>query len=124
EELADVNGERTRAFVSAFCRRHGVNVIAGSIAERREGGVYNTLRLYDRKGEAVLDYDKMHLFRLMEEEKHLQAGGKLGQAEIDGHAAGMMICYDIRFPELSRALALQGAKLLVVPAEWPHPRLH
>jgi omega-amidase len=36
----------------------------------------------------------------------------------------VMICYDIRFPELARTLALDGAKILFVPAEWPHPRLH
>jgi predicted amidohydrolase len=43
---------------------------------------------------------------------------------IEGVPAAMMICYDIRFPELARTLALGGAKVLFVPAEWPHPRLH
>ena len=44
-------------------------------------------------------------FRLMDEEKHLQAGDKLGQLNVSGTDAGMMICYDIRFPELARKLA-------------------
>jgi len=123
-ELADEEGKRTRAMFEAFSKRHGVNIIAGSIAEKREDGVYNTIRAFDREGREAGDYDKLHLFRLMNEEKHLQPGGKIGQTTLDGEAAGLMICYDIRFPELARTLALGGAKLLIVPAEWPHPRLH
>ncbi|AGA57927.1 MAG: carbon-nitrogen family hydrolase [Thermobacillus sp.] len=121
--IADPAGERTKAFASDFSRRHGVNVIAGSIAERREDGVYNTIRIFGRDGEPAGEYDKIHLFRLMDEEKHLRPGQRIGLAEIDGVRAGVMICYDIRFPELARTLALAGARLLVVPAEWPHPRL-
>jgi predicted amidohydrolase len=123
DAIADPAGERTRAFAAEFCRRHGVNVIAGSIAERREDGVYNTLRIFGRGGEPAGEYDKIHLFRLMDEEKHLRPGQRIGLAELDGVRIGAMICYDIRFPELARTLALAGAQLLVVPAEWPHPRL-
>jgi len=123
DSIADPAGERTKAFISDFSRRHGVNVIAGSIAERREDGVYNALRIFDRDGKPAGEYDKIHLFRLMDEEKHLRPGGGIGLAEIDGVRIGVMICYDIRFPELARTLALAGAKMLVVPAEWPHPRL-
>lgn len=123
DSIADPEGKRTRAFASGFCRRHGVNVAAGSIAERREDGVYNTLRIFGRDGETAGEYDKIHLFRLMDEDKHLRPGQRHGLAEIDGVRVGAMICYDIRFPELARTLALAGVRLLVVPAEWPHPRL-
>ncbi|WP_276351525.1 carbon-nitrogen family hydrolase [Cohnella caldifontis] len=123
-ELADPDGERTKAFFSDFCRAHGVNVLAGSIAEKRDGGVYNTIRMYGRDGRELADYSKIHLFRLMDEHLHLQAGDRLCRFELEGVPAGAMICYDIRFPELARKLALDGAKLLFVPAEWPHPRLH
>ncbi|WP_311290187.1 carbon-nitrogen family hydrolase [Paenibacillus glycanilyticus] len=123
-ELADPQGERTIAYLSDFSRKHGVHIIAGSIAEGREDGVYNTIFAFDRDGNQTGDYSKIHLFRLMDEEKYLAAGDKLGRLEIEGAGAGMMICYDIRFPELARKLALDGAKLLFVPAEWPHPRLH
>lgn len=124
EKLADRNGEETIAFLSAFSRRHGVYVIGGSIAELKEDGVYNTIYAFDREGNRIGDYSKIHLFRLMDEEKYLQAGQKPGSLLIEGEQAGMMICYDIRFPELSRTLALGGAKLMFVPAEWPNPRLH
>ncbi|MBD2869715.1 carbon-nitrogen family hydrolase [Paenibacillus arenilitoris] len=125
ERIADRQGERTKALLSAFAKKHGVHIIGGSVAELREDGkVYNTIYAFDREGKVVSDYSKIHLFRLMEEEKYLAAGDKPGKLELEGAGAGMMICYDIRFPELARKLALEGAKLLFVPAEWPNPRLH
>ncbi|QYR23721.1 carbon-nitrogen family hydrolase [Paenibacillus sp. sptzw28] len=122
--LADADGKRTKEFISAFSRKHGVQLIAGSIAEQRQSGVYNTIYVFNEQGNVEADYSKIHLFRLMDEEKHLQAGDKIGRLKVSGADAGMMICYDIRFPELSRKLALEGAKLLFVPAQWPNPRLH
>lgn len=125
ESLADPGGERTKAAISAFCRKHGVSVHAGSIARGNEGaGVTNTTYIFDASGEEVGEYSKIHLFQLMDEHLHLQAGEKPGRFALNGVPAATMICYDIRFPELARALALGGAKILFVPAEWPHPRLH
>lgn len=124
QSIADQEGERTKTFLSDFSKKHCVNIIGGSIAELRSEQVLNTIYAFDREGKVIADYSKIHLFRLMEEEKYLTAGDKLGKLEIEGTQAGMMICYDIRFPELARKLALEGAKLLFVPAEWPHPRLH
>ncbi|SDC75960.1 Carbon-nitrogen hydrolase [Paenibacillus sp. UNCCL117] len=123
-ELADPAGERTRAMLSDFSGKHQVNILGGSIAEKRADGVYNTTYAFDREGREIGSYSKIHLFRLMDEEKYLKSGASLGQLELDGISAGAMICYDIRFPELARKLALGGAKLLFVPAEWPNPRLH
>ncbi|MCC3376466.1 carbon-nitrogen family hydrolase [Cohnella sp. REN36] len=125
--LADPDGERTRAEISAFAREHRVNVIAGSIAERRSdrgGDVTNTVYGFDREGREIVEYAKIHLFQLMDEHLHLAAGDKPGRFALEEVPAGVMICYDIRFPELARKLALDGAKVLFVPAEWPHPRLH
>lgn len=84
----------------------------------------NTIYVFDRQGNEAAEYSKIHLFRLMDEEKHLVSGDRVGEFTVEGVPAGMMICYDIRFPELARRLALVGAKILFVPAEWPHPRLH
>lgn len=124
EELADPQGERTKSVVSAFCRKHGVMVVAGSVAEKRAEGVTNTIHVFDRSGREIAEYSKIHLFRLMNEHLHLVAGEREGRFDLDGTPAAAMICYDIRFPELARKLALGGAKILFVPAEWPHPRLH
>lgn len=122
-ELADPEGKRTKELFGSFCRKTGILAAAGSVAEVSEDGVRNTVYVFDRSGQVTGEYSKIHLFRLMEEEKALVPGGRLGRIELDGMPAGTMICYDIRFPELARSLALDGAKLLIVPAEWPHPRL-
>ncbi|XEC92683.1 carbon-nitrogen family hydrolase [Paenibacillus tarimensis] len=122
--IADPEGRQTKKLLSEFSRKHGVHLVAGSIAEKRNDNILNTIYAFNRGGDVHADYSKIHLFRLMKEEKYLTAGEKPGLLSIDGTEAGMMICYDIRFPELSRRLALEGAKLLFVPAEWPKPRLH
>jgi len=124
QTLADPEGARTKEVISAFCRKHEVNVLAGSIAQLRGSAVTNTLYFFDRKGVAVAEYSKIHLFQLMNEHLHLEAGDQVGAFDLEGIPAAAMICYDIRFPELARKLALNGAQILFVPAEWPHPRLH
>jgi omega-amidase len=124
QQLADADGERTKRFISQFSQEHQVNIIAGSIAEKKGDEVQNTVYVFNRQGELTAHYSKIHLFRLMEEEKYLTSGAQIGKIEIEDVSAGVMICYDIRFPELARTLALDGAKILFVPAEWPHPRLH
>lgn len=125
DRQADRGGAQTAELVSGLCREYGVNVIAGSVAALSpDGRVRNTIYAFDRRGERIGDYSKIHLFRLMDEEKYLAPGEAPGRLSVDGVDAGAMICYDIRFPELARRLALDGAQLLFVPAEWPHPRLH
>lgn len=124
DELADRAGERTIAFISRYALTHQVNIVAGSIADHRGEHMYNTTYVCNRSGEVIADYSKIHLFRLMNEHQHLTSGTQVGQMELDGIPSAMMICYDIRFPELARKLALGGAQLLFVSAEWPHPRLH
>jgi omega-amidase len=124
QNLADIEGQRTRKIVSEFCRLHQVRVLAGSIAERRTECVTNTVHIFDETGAEIGEYSKIHLFQLMDEHLHLKAGDATGLFHLGGTPAAVMICYDIRFPELTRKLALEGAKVLFVPAEWPHPRLH
>jgi len=123
-KLADSDGERTKRIVSDFAIRHGIHVLAGSIAQLRGNDVTNTIHFFDRTGTAAAEYSKIHLFQLMNEHLHLTAGETAGSFELEGVPAAAMICYDIRFPELARKLALSGAKILFVPAQWPHPRLH
>ena len=124
-ELADEDGRDTKKSLGAFAREHDVQIVGGSVAEKIGERIYNTMYIFNRQGEQVGSYSKMHLFRLMDEEKHLAAGNQAVTFELEeGLLAGASICYDIRFPELSRTLALAGAKVLFVPAEWPHPRLN
>jgi omega-amidase len=124
QNVADRNGEQTKAIMSELANKYKVNILAGSVSDLRDGQVYNTTYVFDRNGQVIGDYSKIHLFRLMDEEKYLQSGDHLGMYEIDGIKVGSMICYDLRFPEQSRTMALAGAQVLIVPAEWPHPRLN
>ncbi len=83
----------------------------------------NTAVLFTPTGTIQAVYSKIHLFRLMQEEQFLTAGENLTVAETPWGKAGLTICYDLRFPELFRAYALAGASFILLPAEWPHPRL-
>jgi omega-amidase len=123
EDIADENGEALQSFIKTLAETYHVNIIAGSVAKRSTGGgVTNTLYAFDRSGQVVGEYNKAHLFRLMEEEKYLQPGSNDGIFEIEGVKSAGLICYDLRFPEWIRRHVLQGAKVLYIPAEWPKPR--
>ena len=96
--------------------------LTGSMLESRDGRLYNTLALYGPDGRLAAAYRKIHLFRLMAEEKYLAPGEAGAMHELPWGCAGLAICYDLRFPELFRRYALEGARLLILPAAWPHPR--
>lgn len=97
--------------------------LAGSTLESHEAGVSNTAALYGPDGELLGSYRKMHLFRLMEEHKHLTPGTHATLCDTPWGPIGLGICYDLRFPELFRTMALAGARLFLVPAQWPVKRL-
>lgn len=96
--------------------------IYGSLLSSIHGDPTNTGVLFGPTGEIVAEYSKLHLFRLMDEDKWLAPGPAPTLAETPWGKAGLSICYDLRFPELYRSYALQGAHIFLVPAEWPHPR--
>ncbi|MBL0387288.1 carbon-nitrogen family hydrolase [Tumebacillus sp. ITR2] len=123
-EIADHDGQETIALMSELSRLHNLNIHAGSVANLVDGKVYNSTFVFNSQGEVVGRYSKMHLFRLMDEEKYLESGNEIGLFELDGVPVGTMICYDLRFPELTRSLSLGGAQIVFLPAEWPHPRLN
>lgn len=122
DKLADAEG-RAKKFLVGFAKKHRVHIVGGSVSTRRDGEFYNTMHVVNKNGEAVMDYDKAHLFGLMDEHLHLKAGEALNIFELDGVKSGGVICYDIRFPEWLRAHALNGAQILFVPAEWPAARI-
>ena len=93
-----------------------------AVSDRRGGRVYNTAYVFDRQGARLAAYDKTHLFTPMGEHEHYAAGDHLTTFSLDGHKCGLLICYDLRFPELFRTLALQGVELLLLPAQWPAAR--
>ncbi|TDQ36402.1 carbon-nitrogen family hydrolase [Aureibacillus halotolerans] len=122
DEITEFGAEDVRAFVKQQAVKHGIHLVAGSVANRSEAGVANTMLVYDKTGEEICSYSKAHLFRLMNEEKYLIAGESSGHFSMDGVACAGMICYDIRFPEWMRKHAVEGTEVFFVVAEWPAPR--
>ncbi|MBQ3356153.1 MAG: carbon-nitrogen family hydrolase [Oscillospiraceae bacterium] len=121
-ELADDDGSAVKTRIGALAQKYGVNIVAGSVANRKADGVYNTAYVFDRSGDVVAEYDKTHLFTPSGEHEFFQKGSHLCRFTLDGVTCGLIICYDIRFPELTRSLTVQGVDLLFVVAQWPNVR--
>lgn len=96
--------------------------IGGSLLLEGPGGVYNSFVLAGAGGQEIARYNKLHLFRLMREERYLQPGQQPRLAQTVLGPAGLAVCYDLRFPELFRRYALDGAEIVLLPAEWPARR--
>ncbi|MBP1970272.1 putative amidohydrolase [Virgibacillus natechei] len=124
KELADVDAEPTTSFLSDMAITYHVNIIGGSFANYKGEGIYNTSIVVDRQGVVVNEYDKIHLVPMLDEPRYLTGGQeKVTTFELDGVKMGLIICYDLRFPELARSLALQDAQIMYVVAEWPAVRI-
>ncbi len=119
---ADRDGERTKAVFSSLAKELNVNIVCGSVANKRTEGFFNTAYVFDRSGEVIAEYDKTHLFTPSGEHEAFQCGWHTCRFELDGRRCGLIICYDIRFPELTRTMALEGMDLLFVVAQWPEKR--
>ncbi|MBD3159025.1 MAG: hypothetical protein GF309_09575 [Candidatus Lokiarchaeota archaeon] len=117
---AGVPGE-TSEFIVRTARKHSAYVIGTGIENAEvEGKYFNTLVMSSPEGEIVGTYRKIHPFQA---EKDVFEGGKqMVMLDIQGLKVGAQICYDVRFPEISRTLALEGAQLLIIPASFPDPR--
>ncbi|GAE93318.1 aliphatic amidase amiE [Gracilibacillus boraciitolerans JCM 21714] len=111
EELADQDGRDSLPFLRELAMKFQVNIIAGSIAIKKKGAIYNTSYIINRHGDVVYVYDKIHLVPMLDEPKFLNGGEERGKIfELDGIKMGVIICYDLRFPELMRSLVLQGGR--------------
>jgi len=108
-------------------RRHGVYLHAGSIHEVRpdDPRLFNTTVVIDPDGDIVARYRKIHMFDVVldgvadyEESATVSPGDELVVLDVDGTAVGLAICYDLRFPELFRILALRGAEVILLPAAF------
>jgi len=119
---ADEDGKRTKAAFSALARELNVNIVCGSVANKKADGYYNTAYVFDRSGEVVAEYDKTHLFTPMGEHGSFNWGGHTCRFTLEGKSCALIICYDIRFPELTRTMTVQGVDLLFVVSQWPDKR--
>lgn len=122
-ELADCDGERTKAEIGALAKELSVNIVGGSVANVKSGKVYNTAYVFDREGNVCAEYDKTHLFTPMNEHDFFEKGCCVCRFELDRRACGIIICYDLRFPELIRTMSVQGLDVLFVVSQWPDVRI-
>jgi predicted amidohydrolase len=130
EEIAagaeSLDSSPTLEAASGWARELGIHLVAGSISERAgdEERPFNTSCLLDRAGELVAVYRKIHMFDVdvggvsYRESEAEQPGEEIVAADVDGVAIGLTVCYDLRFPELYRILAVGGARVLTVPSAF------
>jgi predicted amidohydrolase len=125
-----IPGPHTDAF-AAVAKRHDAWILVGSLAEASAEASadprrpYNTSVLIAPTGGIAATYRKIHLFDIAvddgpadTESARVSGGDRLVVADVDGTPVGLTICYDLRFPELYRSLALAGAEILTVPANF------
>ena len=120
---ADSNGQKTCAMLSALAQKYQVNLVGGTVPITLGDKVFNTSYIFDRQGQLVTAYQKTHLFSPSGEDRDFTAGEQLVTFYLDGIKCGILVCYDIRFPEAARKLALADTSLLFIPAAWPQKRL-
>jgi predicted amidohydrolase len=125
EQAEDIPG-RTINFLSDKARTHKIYIVCGSVFEKvRNRMVHNTSVIVGPSGEILVKYSKIHLFDVdiqdkirYKESENVVAGHKIVTANMGGVDIGLSICYDLRFCELFRSLALNGAKVIFIPSAF------
>lgn len=125
-EYAEPEGGPTWQFLSRLAAEKKIYLSAGSIPEVDDDGkVYNTAYVFDREGRQIAKHRKVHLFDIdieggqaFRESATLTAGNKATVFDTEFCKMGLCICYDIRFPELARLMADQGAKVILCPGAF------
>ncbi len=121
-----IEGGETVTAMAAWARRHSISIVGGSITESREGRekLSNTSLVFDSAGEVLAVYRKIHLFDVevgglvYRESEAEEPGDETVVCTVEGWPVGLSVCYDLRFPELYRGLAVDGAELVTVPAAF------
>src|SRR5215470_2467980 len=106
--------------LATAAQESGVALVVGVFEPAPDGRVYNTAVAYDGTGDLAAAYRKIHLFDALGERESavVAPGSEPVVADLAGVKVGLATCYDVRFPELARALAVRGAELIAVPAAW------
>jgi omega-amidase len=125
-KYAEVEGGETWNELSRLADKYNIYLSAGSVPESDEKGkIYNTAYVFDRNGNQVGKHRKMHLFDIniskgqyFKESDVLSAGRECTVFESEFGKIGLCICFDMRFPELSRQMVIEGAKVILAPAAF------
>ena len=119
-ERAEAADGPLSAELGSLAAKHGVGLLYG-YPERDGDAVYNAAQLLSAQGERLANYRKTHLFGDLDRDQFSPGDAPVVQAEFNGVRVGLLICYDVEFPELVRAHALAGTHLLLVPTALMRP---
>lgn len=116
----DLESGSVTKFLSKLARLYNINIIGGSYITKKDNQYFNTCPVFDRKGNLLISYNKMHLYSYYgcDEGSYITKGDSPVMVAIDGVNYGLSVCYDIRFPEIYRVYARAGADVLVNCAAW------
>lgn len=125
EYAENKNNSETLNVISDLAKKYNVNIIAGSIPEKENQNIYNTCFVFNENGNIIGSHRKMHLFdidvpdkiRFMESDT-LSPGDEFNVINMGEYNLGLGICYDMRFPELSRILTLNNADIIAFPGAF------
>ncbi len=112
----------TEPFLQALAKEYRSWVIGGTVTKAPDGRGLNQARVYDPDGVRLGHYDKIHPFSYSGEDRYYARGQSHQLFDLGGVRVCPLVCYDLRFPELFRKAALDGAELFAVIANWPEPR--
>lgn len=121
-ELSSPLGEGRFSEVAELAKEHNI-YLTGSLMEDRDGAQCNCMAMFSSDGEMLGAYRKIHLIGLLDEPEYLTAGDEPLALDLPWGRTGLAICYDLRFPELFRRYAVEGAVMALLPSEWPSARL-
>ena len=114
EERAQASDGAAAQAIAELARQHGIAILYG-YPERADGHIYNAVQLIDADGSRLANYRKTHLFGDIDRDAFSPGTDETVLAELDGWRIGLLICYDVEFPENARRLALAGADFIAVP---------
>ncbi len=125
ELYKQTKSDKVIKFLTNLAVKYSVYVIGGSIPYFEDDKIYNTAFIFNRKGQIVSQYNKIHLFEItypngthFREADTLTKGSEIVTFDTEFGIMGVMICFDIRFPLLANKLMEKGAKVIFVPAAF------
>ncbi|MGI5977737.1 MAG: carbon-nitrogen hydrolase family protein [Candidatus Limivicinus sp.] len=121
---AALGHEKTVSAMSRWAKDNGIILAGGSIPETDGGEIYNTAFVFDENGEIIAKHRKVHLFDIdvpgmrFRESSTFAPGTEITVFDTKYGRMGLAVCFDLRFPELFRSMAVRGAKLILLPAQF------
>ena len=124
KSFAAMGHEKTVEHMKRWAKENGIILVGGSVPESDGGKLYNTCFVFDEKGEQIARHRKIHLFDVdipgmrFKESNNFEPGDDITVFDTKFGKMGCAVCFDLRFPELFRAMAMRGAELIIVPAQF------